>query len=272
MRRVLWGIAVIGIWMAVPGIACESTQYVDGYEWTFHRMDDGNRYHEIRNVGEYTEGSTLNLTAPCMGANVDTVQVDWEDNRSEVRGELVVMPGDKRLGVRDISGNNRASWAVQSNMNRFRIEFSGKRGHRCRIRFIRVFYGRNGQLGGVQGGQVQGQGINAGQNTVNLVDKITIQGGPVLRKARVMRWDGNQLHVVLREGNRQRNQALNPGQISNLIFADRWGKAVAKDGSRFPVRIHSMNGSMIDFDKRLNGNVVPKGTTDIHNFTSITFD
>lgn len=243
-------------------IACETDQYLDGYNWTFHRMNDGNRYHEVKNLGEFSEGDTLNLTAPCMGRHVDTIQVEWEDNHSEVRGELVIMPGNRRLGSRDVTGKHRESWSVGLKMNRFRIEFSGTRGHRCRVRFIRVFYGQNSS-------QVE----QAGKRRVRyvLVDKVSIQGGAALRKARFLRWDGQRVHIAMKTPQGQKVRTFAPGQISQMMFADRWGNAVAKDGGRFPIRIKSMNGTMIQFEKKLNGNVVPKPATDIHNFTSIVF-
>jgi len=255
------------ICLAAPVLACESDQYLDGYTWTFHRMEDGNRYHEVRNLGEFSEGGTLNLTAPCMGRVIDTIQIEWEDDHSEVRGELVTMPGNHRMGIRDVSGKQRESWGVGHQVNRFRIEFSGPRGHRCRVRFIRVFYGKG--TGQVQQAQQSGQ---SGQAQYNLVDRITLNDGAAQRKARFIRWDGNQVHVALKTPRGQVVRSLAPGQIVNMQFADRWGRAVAKDGGRFPIRIKSMNGVMIEFDKKLNGNVVPKPLSDIHNFTSITFD
>jgi hypothetical protein len=126
-----------------PGIACEQTVTLDGNTWTFHRMEDGNSYHEIKNPGEFTEGDTLALDMPCRGRLIDTIQVDWEDNRSEVKGELVTMPGHKRHGARDISGKKRVSWTLGRKTDSFRIEFSGTRRHRARVRWIRVFYGVN---------------------------------------------------------------------------------------------------------------------------------
>jgi len=247
-------------------LACESNQYLDGYNWTFHRMDDGNKFHEVQHLGEFTEGDTLSLSAPCPGRHVDSIQIDWEDNHSEVRGELVILPGNRRLGTRDISGKKRVTWAVQSKMNRFRIEFSGKRGHRCRVRFIRVFYGNKPYS------NLQQQGQNAGLRRYKLVDQISLAGGLVARKARVLKWENGKLHVVIKNKGGRKLRQINPNNVTSLSMPNRWGQAVAKDGTRFPVRINSMNGVMIQFDKRLNGNIVPKPLTDINNFTSIIFN
>lgn len=258
-------VAVI-IMVSCPSIiACESEQYIDGYKWTFHRMQDGNKYHEARKLGEFTEGNTLVLTAPCPGRRIETVQVDWEDNRSEVRGELVVMPGNKRLGVRDISGKQRESWTVDHKTNRLRIEFSGKRGHRCRVRFIRVFYGANA------GNLNQQMGNTGGGVHYKLVDRIKINNGKTMRKCRILKWDGNRLHVAIKKNNRQHVRKLLPAEITQMGMAPRWGTAIAKDGFRFPVRIKRMTGAMMDYEKKLDGRVVPKPLTDIHNFTSISF-
>ncbi|MCD4654306.1 hypothetical protein K8T06_10275 [bacterium] len=265
MSRLSIVLVIICSFVTGMSLACETEQYLDGYKWTFHRMDDGNKYHEVKNLGEFTEGDTLSLTAPCKGNHIDTIQIDWEDDHSEVKGELVVIPGNQRYGSRDISGKQRVSWTVQKNMNRFRIEFSGQRGHRCRIRFIRVFYGQN------SGGLLQQQGSNPGNRRHKLIDRISLTDGAVKRKARVIRWDGTHLHVAVKKQNGQKILKLAPARIKNLFMADRWGQAIAKDGSRFPVRINQMNGAMIKFDKKLNGQVVPKPLTNIHNFTSITF-
>ena len=265
MRMFVVGVMLVMVSIVVVG-ACEYEQYLDGYKWSFHRMNDGNKYHEVKKLGEFTEGNTLNLALPCQGRHIDAIQVDWEDNRSEVYGELVIMPGNQRMGVRDISGKQRQSWTVQRKANRFRIEFSGKRGHRCRVRFIRVFYGKNSQPG------IQQQGGNQGAKRHKLVDRIILSNGGVKRKARVIKWDGSRMHVAIKQGQGQVLRQLAPHEIQNLSMADRWGNAVAKDGSRFPVRIKSMRGKMMDYEKNLSGRIVPKPLTDIHNFTLIQFN
>jgi len=263
MRYLVIGVALSFFFPALTGFACETDMELNGYEWTFHRMNDGNRYHEVRNLGEFTEGDTLRLTAPCKGHYVDTIQVDWEDDRSEVQGELVVMPGNTHLGSRDISGKRRESWAVRKSINGFRINFSGPRGHRCRVRFIRVFYGPDSEK--IQQKQPHGKIKHL------LVDKITLQDGAAMRKARFLRWDGTHLYIAVKTPGGQTEKKYLPGQIRNLVVANRWGKAVAKDGTRYPIRIKSMEGAMIHFEKKLDGAVVPKPETDIHNFSSITF-
>ncbi|MBN1879827.1 hypothetical protein JW823_06925 [bacterium] len=247
-------------------IACEETQYIDGVTWTFHRMDDGNSFHELRKAGEFTEGDTLNLTAPCQGRHIDSIQIEWEDNHSDVRGEVVTMPGNRRLGVRDVSGKKRETWTVHQKTDRFRVEFSGKRGHRCRVKWIRVFYGVNAAPYNPKE-QVQ----SAGDASYDLIDRLGLHDGKIQRKARAIRWNGSQIVIAVKTDNGQEILKLNPDEVKNLLFTERWGNAVDKDGGRFPVRVKKMNGGMIELDKNLNGNIVSKPPIDIHHYKSIEF-
>lgn len=246
--------------------ACEQTLEADGVLWTFHRMEDGNSYHEMKKAGEFREGDTLDLLAPCSGRLVDTIQVQWEDDHSDVMGELVIMPGNVRLGVRDISKKQRESWTVRRKTDRFRIEFSGKRGNRCRVKWIRVFYGVNAAPS-----LPNQQTLSNTGKEYDLVDRLGLHDGKVQRKARAIRWNGSQLIIAVKTDNGQEIMNLNPDQIKGVLFADRWGDAVDKDGGRFPVRVKNITGKMIELDKNLNGNIVSKPPIDIHHYRSIEF-
>jgi len=245
--------------------ACEQTQYLDGYEWTFHRMPDGNSYHEVKGLGEFTEGQTLRLTAPCSGRLIDAVQVSWEDNKSEVLGELVTIPGYKRHGIKDVNGKNRESWSVGQKTETLQIEFSGKRGHRARVKWIRVFYGINAAP--FTNNQLESQSAKGHE----LIDRIRLTEAKIQKKGRALRWTGSQLVLVIKSGQDQETLYLNPSEVINIEFSERWGNAVDMDGGRFPVRVKKIIDGKIELDKNLNGNIVPKPLIDIHHYKSIEF-
>jgi len=69
----------------------------------------------------------------------------------------------------------------------------------------------------------------------------------------------------------QETMRLNPDEIKHILFTERWGDAVDKDGGRFPVRVKKIVDSMIQLDKNLSGNIVPKPPIDIHHYRSIEF-
>jgi hypothetical protein len=258
-------VIVIMVFLAgFPGIACEKNMRLDGLNWTFHRMPDGNSYHEVKNLGEFTEGQSLQLSAPCAGRSIDTFQVSWEDRRSEVFGELITMPGNRKHGKRDISDKRNESWTVGKPTDSVRLVFSGKRGHRCRVRWIRIYYGVDAPS--------YHQEISAVDTVAHdLIDRIGLHDGKIQKKARILRWNGQHLTVAIKTNSGQETRQFRPDEIKNILFSERWGQAVDRDGNSFPVRAKRMVGNKIELDKNLDGAIVPKPLIEITHYKSIEF-
>lgn len=246
------------------GIACEQNMRVDGLNWTFHRTPDGNSYHEVKDLGEFTEGESLQLSVPCAGRAIDTFQVSWEDRRSEVFGELITMPGNRKHGKRDISDKRNESWTVGKPTDSARLVFSGIRGHRCRVRWIRIYYG-------IDAPSYHQELSAVGTATQELIDRIGLHDGKVQRKARIIRWNGKHVTVVMKTDTGQETRHFTPDEIKNILFSERWGKAVDNDGNTFPVRAKRMVGNKIELDKNLDGKIVPKPLAEITHYKSIEF-
>ena len=247
----------------LPALSCERDIGADGYVWTFHRLADGNSYHEAQNLGEFTEGQTLFLTAPCPGRKINTVQVSWEDRHSEVYGELITMPGNRKHGQRDISDKRRESWTVDNPTDSLQFAFSGKRGHRCRVKWVRVFYGVNAP---------PFQPASSMKTTsYDLVDRIGLPEAAIQKKSRVISWDGRVLTVAVKTDTGQEVRYLRIGEFKNVLFAERWGTATDIEGYTFPVRVKRIMGGKIELDKKLDGKIVPKPLADISHYKSIIF-
>lgn len=246
-----------------PVLSCERDVGADGYVWIFHRLSDGNSYHEAKSLGEFTEGQTLFLTAPCPGRTINTVQVSWEDNRSEVFGDLITMPGNRKHGQRDISDKRSESWEVNKPTDSLQFAFAGKRGHRCRVRWVRIYYGVNAPP----------YQSSASTKTLNydLVDRIGLLEAEIQKKSRVISWDGSVLTVAVKTDSGQEMRYLRIGEFRNVLFSERWGTATDIEGYTFPVRVKRIVGDKIELEKKLDGKIVPKPLVEISHYKSIIF-
>ncbi len=254
-------------------LTCENDREVGGYNWTFHRMEDGNSYHECILNKEFSEGSSLVMPAPCDDHYIDTVQVKWEDNRSEVSGELVVNPGDHRLGSRDVSSKSKESWRVQNNVKTIELIFSGKRDHRCRLNWIRMFYGSDQpQKKEAPGNKQKLQKVSKDIEEVELNDRLKTKTGAAMRKCHVETWDGNHLIIVVSENNRKTRNKYRPDEIESIEFSERWGKAVTLDNTSYLLGARRFQNNMLSFEKNIDGQIIRDKQGALDKFKSINFD
>ncbi|MBN1550895.1 hypothetical protein JW979_05485 [bacterium] len=258
--------------LLVPSLvtACENDREVDGYLWTFHRMDDGNTYHELKIGKSYQEGSSLVLSAPCGLRLVDSVQVEWSDQHGKMTGELVVYPGGEKLGLRDIDTNKRTTWAVQKRINRLEMKFGGPRKQDCKIKWIRIFYGKSSENPQMKKSRSE---IMDRMDDVKTVDRIKFAKGPAERACRVMNWNGRNFIIIVDrgpEGNIRRE--VSPDTVNYIVFKPRWGTLTEADGSKVPALAKRFENGKLWFDKKINGNIVEKPGVSIDKYSAFDFN
>lgn len=266
-------LAVINI--AAP--ACETDREVDGYFWTFHRMEDGNSYHECRIKEVYREGNSLRMSLPCGNQYVDSVQIEWGDGGGRMTGTMVANPGNKKLGTRDISGKKRVTWTVQSKIRDIDLQFAGPRDKSCAINWLRVFYGKeqtssNKPSDDEWGFDDSDDTVDESLAHVQTIDRIKFKKGPAERSCRIMSFDGTNFVVVVdRGGNRKIRREFAPENIAQIVFGKRWAVATFDDGSQSDIQLKSYKNGMLDYDKKVNGNLTPKNDVPIIKIRKLFF-
>ncbi len=263
MRRLLFVLTVLCI--MVPTItACENDRVVAGYSWTFHRMSDGNAYHECRLNSSFEEGSSLVMVNPCNMRYIDSVQVDWSDKRGKMRCTLITTPGRKRISTIDVSSKHRGSWAVNHKVQEFEFAFSGPRDQSVHINFIRVFYGKNASHNTNSDADIS--------NISGAPDRIKFIKGPKERPCRLIRWNGSQLVVKIK---RRRagliKRKLDVATIRYIHLKPRWVRGILINGEHVKIRISRIEGNRMWFEKDINGSIIKKKNYPIEKFKVIEF-
>jgi hypothetical protein len=143
MKKVLLTLITIIAYFSIPVFACEEDRNVDGNRWTYHRMDDGNSYHELILKDDFEEGTDLVLTLPCKNRYIDAVQIQRGKQNKKIKVDLVIYPGEENIGAPLRVEERQSTWAVQRNANKIEFQISGPRDKDARLRWVRVFYGKN---------------------------------------------------------------------------------------------------------------------------------
>jgi hypothetical protein len=270
MKYALIVVILCSLVAVLPVSACENDREINGYFWSFNRMDDGNSYHECQLSKAYSEGSSLVLNAPCDMRFIDSVQIDWSDNRARLQGTLITYPNMIKHKKADISGKSRHTWAVNREVDKLELAFSGQHGKRCNIKWIRIFYGKNRSSGN---SGFQRQSVSGDIQSLTTPDKIKFGKGPAERPCRVMSWDGNELTVVVKRGNNKNiERKLGPSQIDYILFDQRWGKATGKNGITVPFKAKRFKNGKLWFDKKEGKRVISKELYPIEKFSRIDFN
>ncbi len=253
--------------LTFPVLACERDITIDNVQWTFHRMQNGNSYHESVIRSSYSEGDVFTVRLPCPGNYIDSVQTKWDDHRSTMYGELFLKPGQSSFGRRDISGKDKAKWTLEKPGRQISIQFGGPRESRCTIEFVRVFYGVNPPTAKQELTQKK-----IPLPKIKLIDKIKLKKGKTERKCHVEKWNGSHFTVVLKNGGKKVRKRFLPGEIHHITFQQRWGHATGKTGNNLPFMAKRFERNMIWFDKKTDGKVISKTDYPIKTFTVIHFD
>ena len=263
--------AVLILAISAPLAACEKNIEAGGYFWTFHRMNDGNTYHELKLEKVYPAGSSLKLETPCT-KYVDAVQVEWDDNRAKMHGELIAHPGTKRLGDRDIDGKRRETWAVHQKTNKIEFEFTGRGNEKCLIKWIRIFYGQNPPP---QSGNLRTGNHNLGSSATSgdLPDTIRFKKATRKRACKVLKWNGSKFIIIIEKGKNSKKlqREIDPNLINYIQFSDRWGTATGQNGLSVPFKAKRFTKNMIWFDKKEGDKVISKTDYPIEKFRMIDF-
>ncbi len=274
-RLVLAFIIVITIAGGVS-LSCETDREVGGYFWTFHRMEDGNSFHECRVKEVYTEGNSLRMSLPCGSRFVDSIQIEWGDGGGRMVGTMIVDPGNKNLGTRDISGKQRVTWTVQSNIKGLELRFGGPRDKKCAINWLRVFYGKDKSPNPSHHDDWESDSndepLDESLSGIQTIDRIRFRKGPAERACRVTGFDGSVFQVVIdRGGNRNVRREFQPENIAQIVFGKRMAVATFDDGSQAEIHLKTFKDGMLDYDKKVNGNMTPKNDVPLNKVRKITF-
>ncbi|MBN1356832.1 hypothetical protein JXA40_11270 [bacterium] len=263
-------ILIVGCLISVPGAGgCENDREVGGYFWTFHRMDDGNSYHECRLGKIIREGTSVVLSAPCDIRFVEALQVDWTDNRGKMKAELFVSPGNHRMGIKDVSDDKRQTWTIGSEVNQFEFKFTGPRDKKARINWIRVFYGKNASRPSGH----QGRSLSDDLQSITTPDKIKFKKGPDERPCRVMSWNGRQLVIIVdRGGGNNVRREVEPELVDTILFSHRWGTATGTNNLSVPFKAKRFQNNLLWFDKKEGDKIISKEQYPIEKFSRIDFN
>ena len=265
MNRLITTLLLI-LALTVPVLGCEQDVAVNNVHWTFHRMENGNSYHETVIRSSYNEGDVYSVRLPCPDKYIDSLQIKWDDHRSTMYGELFLKPGQKSFGRKDVSGKDKAKWTLEKSGRHISIQFGGPRDSRCAIEFVRIFYGVNPP---VKKQELTQKKIPLPQ--IRLADTIKLKKGKTERKCHVEKWNGSHFTVVIKNGGQKVRKRFLPGEIHHVTFQHRWGRATGKTGTNLPFMAKRFERNMIWFDKKSDGKVISKTDYPIETFTVIQF-
>lgn len=266
MSRIVTTMLVI-IALATPVLGCEQDVTINKFQWTFHRMGNGNSYHETMVRSSFSEGDVFSTKLPCPNKFIDSVQIKWDDHRSTMNGEFFLKPGNKSFGRRDISGDDKAKWTLEKEGRRISIQFAGPRDSHCAIDFVRVYYGVK-----APSNQLEITQNNVSLAKIKLIDKIKLKNGKTERKCHMEKWNGTHFTVVFKKNGEKIRRHFLPGEIHHITFARRWGHASGKTGKNVPFLSKRFEKNMIWFDKKTDGKMISKTEYPIETFTVILFD
>jgi hypothetical protein len=209
---------------------------------------------------------------PCQNRYVDAIQVEWSDNHGKMKGRVILYPGETALSIRDISSKRRETWAVNRKLKKLEIEFMGARNQTARIRWIRVFYGKNQHDQPDNSGIIHAHSKPKLWKKLKLIDRIKFIDGPVERKCRMLSWNGQVFILVLKKNGRKVKEKVAPERIEHIVFAQRWGTATGRNGQSVPFKAKRFKKNMIWFDKKEGDRIISKTDYPIEKFTKITFN
>lgn len=261
MKRILVTLSFVVVAVSLTGAVladCDTNMVKNGVRWEFHRMDDGNQYHETDVKQQFAPGEVLALDLPCPDMIVNTVQIEWDDMRGKMSASLYTYPGNKNHGSRDVgSPKSRESWTIEKATSRIEFHFSGRK--QAMVKWIRVFYGRD---------MKSGKQIKA-SNDLKYDQRIHMASGP-LRSGKVITYRDNVFTIEFTNGGREK---LGKGAIRRIEFPRNtgWGSATGKNGATVPFQPILYHDGLIDFVKKENVGPITKTDLSIETFAVINF-
>lgn len=252
----LWLIGIIAA--AEP---CDRDFRINGRHWKYYKMDDGNQYHQLKLDRLVGDGDIIALDIPCPGYVADSLQIEWDDMRSDMTAELFSFPGTKSHGVKHIgSPKTRDIWAINQAIDRLEIRFYGRK--QAKIFWVRLFYGQK---------LIATDAPRIG-DTATFLHEIHLANGRV-RRGNVLSYRDGAFVIDFDAKGQPERMNLAVGEVNKIVFPEDqpWGEADSKEGFTFPFKGILYHNKLIDYTKKEAFGLITKTDRPIDSFVVITF-